>query len=141
MQHLTIEEQLKLGVRYFDLRVNKVDNEYVMFHSVLNGTKFNPILDCIVQFLEENPSETLLLDFQHFKNSSDDYVYNEVSERLKGKLVVQDESQNELQYVDDLTLKETRGKCIVFFNNDSNYIKENIYFLEMMMRALKKASS
>ena len=127
-QHLTIEEQLKLGVRYFDLRVNKVDNEYVMFHSILNGTKFDPILDSIVQFLDENPSETLLLDFQHFKNGSDDYVYNEVNERLKGKLVVQDESQNELQYVDDLTLKETRGKCIVFFNSSSTYIKEKHIF-------------
>lgn len=127
-QHLTIEEQLNLGVRYFDLRVNKTGNDYVIFHSIINGTKFDPILDSVVKFIDENPSETLLLDFQHFKNDSDDYVYNEVSEKLKDKLVIQDETKDELRFIDELSLKDARGKCIVFFGDDSKYTNEKHIF-------------
>lgn len=126
-QHLTIEEQLNLGVRYFDLRVNKKGEEYVMFHSVLNGTKFDPILDSIVKFINENPSETLLLDFQHFKNGSEEYVYNEVTKKLGDKLVTHNDD-NELHFIDNLSLKETRGKCIVFFGDDSHFTKEKNVF-------------
>lgn len=127
-QHLTIEEQLNLGVRYFDLRVNKVNNDYLIFHSILNGTKFDPILDSIVKFIEDNPSETLLLDFQHFKNGSEEYVYHEVTNKLKNKLVIQDEGMSELSFIDELTLKDARGKCIVFFGGDNNYLDEKHIF-------------
>ena len=65
-QHLTIEEQLEIGARYFDLRVNKLEDDYVIFHSIINGVEFLPILESIKNFIIENPTETLLLDFQHF---------------------------------------------------------------------------
>lgn len=123
-QHLSVKEQLNLGVRYFDLRVNHVKNDYVIYHSIINGTRFDPILDDIASFIEENPSETLLLDFQHFKNGSDEYVYHTVLEKLKDHLVVQNDDQSELAFVDELRLKDTRGKCIVFFGDDSPFVKE-----------------
>ena len=100
MSWLGATQQLNLGVRYFDLRVNKVNNDYLIFHSILNGTKFDPILDSIVKFIEDNPSETLLLDFQHFKNGSEEYVYHEVTNKLKNKLVIQDEGMSELSFID-----------------------------------------
>ncbi len=123
-QHLSVKEQLNLGVRYFDLRVNHVKNDYVIYHSIINGTRFDPILDDIASFIEENPSETLFLDFQHFKNGSDEYVYHTVSEKLKDHLVIQNDVQSELAFVDELRLKDTRGKCIVFFGDDSPFVKE-----------------
>lgn len=126
-QHLSVEEQLNLGVRYFDLRVNKVNDEYFIFHSIINGNKFDPILDLIVNFIKENQSETLLLDFQHFKNGSDEYVCREVSNKLKDYLIIKDERE-ELNFVDNLKLKEARGKCIVFFGDDSEYTKEDHIF-------------
>ena len=69
-----------MGTRYFDIRVNKVDGEYVIFHSIINGVKFLPILESIKNFVIENPTETLLLDFQHFNGGSQDDVYNFITE-------------------------------------------------------------
>ena len=63
-QQFTIGQQLKMGVRYFDLRVNKKDDNYVIFHSIINGVDFLPILEELKNFIIENPTEILLLDFQ-----------------------------------------------------------------------------
>ena len=43
-QQFSIGQQLEMGVRYFDIRVNKIDDKYVIFHSIINGVDFIPIL-------------------------------------------------------------------------------------------------
>lgn len=128
-QQFSIEQQLEMGVRYFDLRVNKKsDNEYVIFHSIINGVEFLPILETIKNFIIENPTETLLLDFQHFEGSSQSDVYNFITQYLfnNNLLVVNDTQQSDLDFISNLKLKDARGKCIIFWgdrNNDlSNYI-------------------
>ena len=79
-QQFNIEQQLKMGVRYFDLRVNKIDDEYVIFHSIINGVEFLPILESIKNFIIDNPTEVLLLDFQHFNGNSQNDVYKFITE-------------------------------------------------------------
>lgn len=127
----TIKQQLESGVRYFDLRVNKKkDNQYVMYHSSSNGVDFLPILSDIKSFIVAHPSETLLLDFQHFKNGSAGDVKSFVYSSLyKSNLLVENKTTlSDLAYISSLTLKEARGKCVVFFGDDSDLVSETYIF-------------
>lgn len=127
-QHLDIKDQLNLGTRYFDLRVNKHNDDYVIYHSIINGAKFDPIFEDIKEFIVNNPSETLLLDFQHFKNDSDEYVFHKVKNELKGYLINNDTNKTDLKFIDELILKDARGKCVVFFGDNSKYVDESFIF-------------
>ena len=64
----SIADQLRGGVRYFDLRVAKQGDDLVIYHGPINGRPFNNVLNEIKTFIEANPSEFLILDFQHLKN-------------------------------------------------------------------------
>ena len=127
-QQFDIDKQLEMGTRYFDIRVNEVEGEYVIFHSIINGVKFLPILESIKNFVIENPTETLLLDFQHFNGGSQDDVYNFITEYLYNNgLVVENNTQlSDLEFISQLKLKDARGKCIIFWgdrsSDPSNYV-------------------
>lgn len=131
-QCYTVKEQLLSGVRYFDLRVNKHEGEYVIFHSVINGTEFIPILQDIQNFIEQNPTEVLLLDFQHFSGDSQEGVFELINEYLleSDLLVVNDTEKSDLQFISELTLGEVRGKCIIFWGDRSpEYSEVNYLFM------------
>ncbi len=123
-QGYSVEDQLKMGARYFDLRVNKTDGGYYMFHSVLNGEKFENVLCAITSFISKNPSETLILDFQHFKGGS----ANDVADMLQRSLfdnnlaVKNDTEESDLQFISQLKLSQTRGKCVVLFGGNEDIV-------------------
>ena len=121
-QCYTVKEQLLSGVRYFDLRVNNKDGEYVIFHSIINGVDFLPILEDIRDFIIENPSEVLLLDFQHFSGESQRGVLAFIEAYLldEGLLVENNTEKSDLQFISELTLGQARGKCIIFWGDRSS---------------------
>ena len=100
-QQFDIDKQLQMGVRYFDLRVNKKDDNLVIFHSIINGVSFLPILESIKEFIITNPSEVLLLDFQHFSGNSQSDVYNLITQYLydNNLLVVNDTNLSDLEFI------------------------------------------
>ncbi|MCF0117424.1 MAG: phosphatidylinositol-specific phospholipase C domain-containing protein, partial [Bacilli bacterium] len=119
-QNLSIKDQLNEGVRYFDIRVNKKSKDnYVIFHSVINGCRFEPILNDIKDFIIANPTETILLDFQHFKNNSEEGVLSLINEYLlSNNLIVRNTTaNNDLEFISNLKLSDTRGKCLIFWGN------------------------
>lgn len=118
-QDKTIKEQLELGSRYFDLRVNKKDDKYVIFHSIINGREFKLVLDEIEEFMFKNPTEFLVLDFQHFKGGSQEGVLEMLKDRLGNILVKNDSGLNDVEFIRSLKLKDVRGKCIVFWGDES----------------------
>ena len=128
-QCYTVNEQLLSGVRYFDLRVNQKDGELVIFHSIINGTEFIPILQDIYEFIIENESEVLLLDFQHFSGDSQHRVRELIEEFFLNDnlLVFNDTDKSDLQFISELTLGEARGKCIVFWGDRSAEFSEINY--------------
>ncbi len=131
-QCYTVEEQLLSGVRYFDLRVNQKDGEFVIFHSIINGAKFIPILQDIYDFIIENPTEVLLLDFQHFSGGSQHRVRELIEEFFASDdlLVVNDTDKSDLQFISELTVGEARGKCIVFWGDRSDeFAQKNYLFI------------
>ncbi len=119
-QDKTIKEQLACGARYFDIRVQYKNGNYVIFHASQTGETFEPIVDDIREFLQANPSETLILDFQHFKGGSvamegtDKIIF----QKLAGLMVSKDADQSDLDFVKSLTLGDMRGKAIVFWGNE-----------------------
>lgn len=128
-QTYSIKEQLNTGVRYFDIRVNKLsEDKYVTFHDISNGVDFEPILKDIKDFLLTNKEETLILDFQHFKNKAEDGVKTLIDQYLvNNNLVIKNETTNpDLKFVSELKVGDARGKCLIFFgddiNNPANYI-------------------
>lgn len=61
-QNLFINRQLKVGVRFFDLRLGLKDDELMIYHGFLNEkVYFKDILKDFRYFLEENPTETILM--------------------------------------------------------------------------------
>ena len=117
-QTYSIAQQLQSGARYFDLRVHKKGDKYVIFHSILDGIEFCKVLDAIREFIQSHPSEVILLDFQHFKDSQTE-VKRQLWEELgnRGLLVRNDTSLSRLEFIRRLTLERARGKCIVFWGD------------------------
>lgn len=66
-QSLSFADQLKAGIRYFDLRIaSKPGSEDTYFIHCLYGSKVEASLQEINGYLEEHPTEVIILDFNHF---------------------------------------------------------------------------
>lgn len=64
-QSLGIEDQLKTGVRFLDIRLQLVGDDFRIVHSFVDqGTDFDDTLDDIVEFIEENPTEFLFISIK-----------------------------------------------------------------------------
>ena len=119
-QTYTVTQQLLSGSRYFDLRVHKKGEEYRIFHSILDGVAFSGVLAELKNFLLAHPSEVLLLDFQHFKESQNkvkEMLWQELGEQ--GLLVVNRTGLSPVEFIRRLTVGEARGKCVIFWGDRS----------------------
>lgn len=64
-QDLSITDQLKAGVRYFDIRCRHIGNAFVIHHGeVYQKISFNDVLTQCLSFLKSNPSETILMSMK-----------------------------------------------------------------------------
>lgn len=64
-QSLGIEDQLKIGVRFLDIRLQLVGDDLRIVHSFMDqGTDFDDTLEDIVEFIEENPTEFLFISIK-----------------------------------------------------------------------------
>ncbi|KAL7738872.1 hypothetical protein ACLKA6_001320 [Drosophila palustris] len=64
-QSSSILEQLRLGVRYFDLRIAQNDGKFFYCHGLFAMEVFEPLRE-LRQFVETHPDEMVVLDLQHF---------------------------------------------------------------------------
>ena len=119
-QKFDIKKQLELGFRYFDVRITNEDGKYLIFHDVINGVEAEPIIKAFGDFLKDNPSEVLIIDFQKFKNESEDKVIEFINQYLSPYLVHNNTSSSDLEFIDALTLGDVRGKCIILFGSDKH---------------------
>jgi len=97
-QKATITEQLKAGVRYFDMRPGYLSepDDFFFTHGIY-GDKIAKMLEEMKSFLEANPKEVLIVDFNHFYSFTDS-----LHER----------------FVNDVVLKNFKDKT---FNHGSSY--------------------
>lgn len=130
-QDKSIKEQMACGARYFDIRVKHDKGKLSIFHGPISAGDFRGIVDDIKDFLQSNPSETLLLDFQHFKggNVVMELVDKELATKLEGRLVANDTQKTDVDFVKSLTIGDVRGKALVFWGNESGE-KSNCDFID-----------
>lgn len=68
-QSFSTEEQLRVGVRYFDFRVSKKGDEFYFVHGLYCVDVETP-LEKLRNFLNDHPEEFVILDCQHFYDFS-----------------------------------------------------------------------
>lgn len=115
-QDITIEQQLLSGVRGFDIRLKAMeDNRLGVFHSVQyqDMTWEEQVLPAFVRFLEEHPSEALVVSLKCEGGSAEAYrrlLSASLKDARYRRFFVQD-------FKAGLTLDECRGK-ILFIHRD-----------------------
>ncbi|WP_108807304.1 phosphatidylinositol-specific phospholipase C [Aquimarina spinulae] len=61
-QNLTIREQLNSGTRFLDIRCRHINNIFTIHHgSVYQKLNFNDVLNDCLNFLNSNPTETIIM--------------------------------------------------------------------------------
>ena len=109
-QNLTISEQLNVGIRFLDIRCRHIDDAFTIHHgSIYQNLNFNDVLTACISFLNNNPSETIIMSvkeeydsenitrtfeetFYTYLNSTSDkwYLGNSIPdlETVRGKIVL-----------------------------------------------------
>lgn len=65
-QNYTVCDQLNMGVRYLDLRVNVVKSNLVISHGpIFQGITFDQVMEQCYYFLSKNPSEAVIVSLKH----------------------------------------------------------------------------
>ncbi|KAA0984723.1 phospholipase [Pseudomonas sp. ANT_J12] len=63
--------QMRNGARSFDLRIMKRNNEFMTFHGSIRGRRLREIIASANTFLDENPDEFIILDFNTLQSEVD----------------------------------------------------------------------
>ncbi|MBO7079198.1 MAG: hypothetical protein J6W64_05260 [Bacilli bacterium] len=86
-QAASAKEMLYAGVRYFDVRITKIDNEFYACHGLLSS-KLDDYVSDIVEFLSTHNKEYIIFDIQHYytENGSNQELKDEDYEALFNKL-------------------------------------------------------
>ncbi|MBR3738124.1 MAG: phosphatidylinositol-specific phospholipase C domain-containing protein [Eubacterium sp.] len=134
-QNLNIYEQLCIGVRALDIRVKPKDERLVMIHAFTKAYNssgrfekqmdFNDVLQHVYRFLDENPSETVIVQFKNdtgknYEKSFDNLFYTYIKPEINRWYL-----ENKTP-----TLGEARGKVVLIRRclmdeNNQEYTDEN----------------
>jgi 1-phosphatidylinositol phosphodiesterase len=110
-QTWSLVEQMRAGLRYFDIRLRRIDDTLRAYHGFVDEKEtFDKILVYALDFLEKNPSETIIMEIiseYDPKNSTKSFreLYGDYTRTYIDKIV----SYNNR----DITLGEIRGKLFV----------------------------
>lgn len=70
-QDLSIAEQLNAGVRFLDIRCRHIDNSFTIHHGpIYQNLNFDDVLNACYAFLENNPSETIIMSVKEEHDAS-----------------------------------------------------------------------
>lgn len=119
-QNLSIAEQLSAGVRYLDIRCRHIDNGFAIHHgAIYQNLNFGDVLNACINFLNSNPSETIIMSVKEehtpsnnsrtFEQTFDSYVQQNASKWDLGNNVP--------------TLGAIRGKIRLLRRFDSGAVK------------------
>ena len=110
-QSWTLVEQMKAGLRYFDIRLRRINDTLRAYHGFVDQKEmFDSILVYGLNFLEQNPTETIIYEIiseydplNCTKSFSE--LYEEYTQPYKDRII---EYQNQ-----DITMGEIRGKIFM----------------------------
>jgi 1-phosphatidylinositol phosphodiesterase len=123
-QAMNFDEQLRFGIRFFDIRVRHFRNSFPLHHGkFFLNRNFNDFLGSVHNFLKQNPSETVLFRLREEKKGA------------KNSRSMLDTLDEYLNYYDTylktsssgITLDQARGKFIIF-SDDSEFDNRGIVY-------------
>lgn len=123
-------DQLSAGVRYFDVRVAEFQGTVRSVHansgapltsSNANGVPFQDILNDINRFIEENPSEVIILDFQHIWNDFSSVVLPMIVSNLPSQAILNKSLSQDLSNLTMGQLREWKINLILVVNDEQSY--------------------
>ena len=115
-QDLTLEEQLNQGIRVFDIRLKACENNQLgVYHSIVFQDLYweTDVLPLFTTFLEQHPSETLIVMLKKEGGNGDDFsrlLSQNLNDTLHTKFFIP-------HFKEDILLGECRGK-ILFIHRD-----------------------
>ena len=121
-QTWTLVEQMKAGLRFFDIRLRRINDTLRAYHGFVDQKEtFDSILVYAFDFLEKNPSETIMFEViseYSPKNSQKSFteLYEEYTQTYKDKIISYENN--------DITMGEIRGKLFVvkIFEGSTSHI-------------------
>ena len=121
-QSWSLPEQMKAGLRYFDIRLRLYNNTLRAFHAFVDQKDtFDIILSYVLHFLKENPSESIIMQIiaehksKNCKKTMPE-LYEEYTKNIKEKIL-------EYKYK-DITMGDIRGKILIIkiFHKSTKYL-------------------
>ena len=109
-QSWSLPEQMKAGLRYFDIRLRLYNNTLRSFHAFVDQVDtFDVILSYALNFLNQYPSESIIMQLvkEHTdKNCTKKMpeLYEEYTKNIKDKII---------EFKNDITMGEIRGKILI----------------------------
>ncbi len=130
-QDRDIGDQLACGTRYFDLRIKEKKGELRIYHGPAYSLYLKDVLRDVRDFIVANPSEAIILDVHKFGNAeAKTGTVAMLEEYLSGLFLRNQSDKSDLEYISNLTLGEARGKCLLIWGDDDEYVSDDArYFL------------
>ena len=109
-QTLSLDDQLKCGVRYLDIRCRHYNNAFSIHHgSVYQNLNFNDVLKSCTNFLQKHPKETIIMSVkEEYKAKNNNKSFEA---QFKGYV----NKYKNMWYLGDKIpkLKDVRGKIVL----------------------------
>ena len=125
-QDLNIKQQLKVGTRFFDIRLKQENDKFKIVHGPADQKlKFDKVLKEMVSFVKNNNSEFLLISLK------------EESEGKNNNLSFESALEETLKKYEDVisfstklpaTIKDARGKIFIISRHDLSFGYPSYYF-------------
>lgn len=115
-QGLSLPEQLKVGIRYLDIRARAIDNVLTIHHGpVYLNKNFGDVLNYIKDFLNYHPSEMIIMrvkqEYSEVSNTEFKRIFNKyLNNDCYKNLFYSGEKKNP-------SLKEIRNKIVVMYDS------------------------
>lgn len=120
-QDMKLDEQLQKGIRFWDIRLTKVFNQFHGHHGIIDlNVKFDTVLKEAVTFLTAHPEETILMRVNTEESPGVGGVFNKSDVALLTDYFEENDAQRFLYVGGDTinaTLGDVRGKMVLFSDN------------------------
>ncbi len=111
----SLRQQLDSGIRVLDIRCKPCNNDFIIYHGIVNlGMNFKTVLDTVVSFLNDSSSETVLMNVQQEGDSCDNSEFKNIWKRYWNQY--KNYFYQNSNYNQNPTLKEIRKKILVLQN-------------------------
>ena len=128
-----IADQLRGGVRYFDTRVALKKDELVIFHGPIKGQSFDKVLTEHREFMDKNPSEFIVFDFQHFAGDSQSKVVDMIKSKLDMSKMLDRSKYPDVSQVDFATLRVNNINFMIVWSarsaSDKQMAQDNNFYI------------